>query len=524
MQKRLLLLVIILTNILFTYIVISNSARIINIDGVLYLETAEAYLQGGWHAAMQIYPWPFYSILIAWASQLFHCSLQYAAYTINVFFQIIICLGFFNLACIVKDKITNFVSNSLQQVEDNSRIGPVTISSSFLFMILATMVILFYPAFNYHRDFIIRDFGYWAFSLWGWFYLIRLNEKQSFLEGIKFNASMLFASLFRLEGIFLLLFGPLAMFFSRQNKMQEKLENFLKAYLITLIILISGLIYCWIHSSTLDSFGRLIELKAQTQFGIQAIANDFSQTKKNILHNVLTPLASSSASSLLIGGLIGVYIRNLIITLTPFYSILILIFLWKKSFSPTQKSKPILYTAILINFLVTFVFLMQSLFLNERYLFGLAFLLLLWVPPGLLWIYEKTRSEKQWLFSSILIFIIGITIVSLYHSGTSKAYIKEAGNWVHENLPEKALIYSNSPQLKFYIDRPFVTYQNNISDKNIQSVLQNAKMQNYAYLVFQVNATNVVLKNQLNQLLPQPIKVFRNERGDTVLVFRFGNK
>jgi len=495
MQKQLLSLVIILANVLLAYIVISDPLRIINADGVLYLESAEAYLHGGWHAAMQSYPWPFYSVLIAWVSQFCHCSLQSAAYFLNIIFQTLICLGFFNLACEIKG------------------------SNQSLFMLLTVLVILFYPAFNHHRDLIIRDFGYWAFSLWGWFYLIRLNEKRSLFAGIQFNLSMLLASLFRLEGIVMLFLGPMALFFNQKKVVRERMSAFLKAYLITFMLLLGGLIYCWMYPHTFDSLGRLIELKSQALFGIQAIIDGLSRTKSNILHNVLAPVSENSAFSILFGGLIAVYIKNLIMTLTPFYSLLVVIFLWKKSFSPTENAKPIIYTAILINIFITVIFLMQSLFLNERYLFELAFLLLLWVPSGLLWLQQKTQREKKWLFPSVLVFLIGIGVISLHHFGHSKIYIKDAGNWLHENLPEKTFIYTNSPQLKFYINRPFITWQSGISDKNVQNIVQNVKIQHYSYLVFQINSSDIELKSQLNQLLPKPIKVFKNEKGDAVFVF-----
>ena len=486
--------IIIFVNILFTYLAISDPLRTINSDGVLYLQTAQAYLQGGWSAAMHVYPWPFYSVLIAWVSQIAHCSLKFSAHFINLVLQILTCLGFFNLACKVKD------------------------SNQSLFMILTTLVILLYPAFNHERDLIIRDFGYWAFSLWGWFYLIRLNEKASFSEGLKFNVSMLLASLFRLEGIVMLLFAPLALFFTKEKSIAQRMNVFLKAYALTFGLGLGALIYVWIVGK-IDTFGRLIELKAQLYSGVGLIVDQFSQAKQNMVNYVLTPVSIASVLPLLIGGLIGVYIKTLITTLTPFYTILIGTFSCKGEVSPTASAKPIFYTAIFLNLLITIIFLMQAFFLAERYMFGLCFLLLILAPSALLWIYQQTRSEKNWLFWAVILIMVSIGLVSLHNFGPSKIYLKEAGSWMHENLPPTASIYTNNPQLNFYINRPLMTRQSIVSQANIQNVIQNAKVQKYDYLVFQIHANDVVFKKQLNQLLPKPVKVFANQKGDAVWVF-----
>ena len=541
MRKQFFWFIIVLANIVLAFIILSYPLRAINSDGVLYLQTAEAYLQGGWQAAMRLYPWPFYSVLIAWMSQVCHCSLEWAAYLLNIIFQILICIGFFNLACQIateekiKKRLETFswrnvlrgvatMEGKQRQAQDGrprKTFRHENVSNPPFTPFFAALVILLYPTFNHHRDLIIRDFGYWAFSLWGWFYLIRLNEDQRSWDGVKFSISMLLASLFRLEGIVMLLFAPFAVFVRRKIAIREKFFVFLKAYSATLIFFVASVSYFWLYAEKPDHFGRLLEMKAQIYSGIDLIVQGLLQAKQHIAHSVLTPISVDSAAPLLVGGLIAVYIKMLILTLTPFYSVLIGIAIWKKQFSSTSSVKAVIGTAIFLNVLITIVFLMQSLFLTERYLFGLSFLLLLWAPFALLWIYQQTRTQRPWVFWSVLIIMGVIALISLHDFGPSKAYLKQAGDWVHENVPKQGWVYTNNPQAGFYMQRPWVIWQSSsVSAENINHVMQDAERKKYAWLVFQVKFNDKLFRQQLNQQFGAPIKVFMNEQGDAVLIYR----
>ncbi len=555
MQKQQFWLIIILANIVLAFIAISDPIHAINSDGVLYLQTATAYLQGGWRAAMRLYQWPFYSILIAWVSQICHCSLELAAYLINTIFQTLICLGFFSLAC---------------------KARPINDTHKQLFMGFATLIILFYPTLNHHRDLIIRDFGYWAFSLWGWIYLIQLNENQRFVNGIQFNLAMLIASLFRLEGIIMLLFAPVLVFTTQQAPVIKKIAGCLKAYTVTLILFIAGLLYVYISSNGVNNLGRLLEIKTQIDEGVNLIWQQLWQAKYNIAHSVLTPNAIDSAGPLLVGGLVAVYIKMLIATLTPLYSVLLITSIWKKQFLPTSGAKPIIHVAIGLNILITIIFLMQALFLTERYLLELSFLLLLWLPFLLLWVYQQTHipvglqdanlgteftrdlnfferenskeyslyfedfpvqknskvdvksdaqvrilkpdryRQKPWIFSAVLAVIILIGLVSLHNFGPSKIYLKQTGYWLNQHSPKQGVIYTNNLQVGYYAQHPFVTWQNS---ENIQQIVQEARQKKYIYLVFEIKANNTLLKEQLTSLLGKPTKIFMNNKADSVWIY-----
>jgi hypothetical protein len=497
-QKFYLWSIVILANIMLAFLMLHDSTRVINPDGVLYLQTAQVYWKDGWNAAIHLYPWPFYSVLIAWVAHGFHCSMEYAAYSINVIFQTLTCVGFIKLA-------------SKTRGSEDKR-----------WILFAAFIILFYPTLNSQRDLIARDFGYWAFSLWGWFYLICLIETESYWDAFKFNLMMLSASLFRLEGVIMLLLGPLAIFgvsflpFLRRGKL------FLQVYIVPSFIFVCITLFL-LQTHKPEMLGRLVDFTTQAHSCIDLILQMVMQAKTAIATHVLTPLSVDGALTILLCGLMGLYFKTLIITLTFFYSLLVVLAMYKKLFIPSLAARPILYVAIALNIGITLIFLMQHLFVDRRYLFGLCLLLLLWVPGSLLWIYERARQERSWFFLGVLSLPLWIALTALHNFGPSKSYLRMAGYWIHNNLPSSASVYTNSPQVSFYAQRSFVIWNPEILSVYIQAAVQASLKERYDYLALRMGGDQSMLKKQLTQQLGQPMKIFTNEKGDGVLIFCLRN-
>jgi len=82
---------------LLTLFIASSTKNPLNNDGILYLQTAEAFANSGWRAAMELYPWPFYSILIAMTAKLMQLSFVHAAYLLNAALLVIIVTSFITI-------------------------------------------------------------------------------------------------------------------------------------------------------------------------------------------------------------------------------------------------------------------------------------------------------------------------------------------------------------------------------------------------------------------------------------------
>ena len=146
-ERPLIILCIIFANIILSIWCISADP-IINNDAVTYLTIAQKLVNGHWDETFTHYSWPFYSIFIAFTAKLLSVEVTTAAYALNTLFATLLSLAF---VAIVKDLSTN-----------NTAI-----------IIIATVIILFFPSINKYRSFIIRDFGYLACYLWSLYFIVR---------------------------------------------------------------------------------------------------------------------------------------------------------------------------------------------------------------------------------------------------------------------------------------------------------------------------------------------------------------
>src|SRR5207245_1741547 len=139
---------------------------------------AQTYTQSGLSSAMNLCgqsQWPFYSVLIAYFTQLTHFSYVLSAYLLN---------GFFSLLSVCMFLII------IKELGGTKRV-----------LFLAALIILLSHEFNNIRQYIIRDHGFWAFYLVSLFGLLRYVNYPTWLNGFIFSFSLLIATLFRIEGL-----------------------------------------------------------------------------------------------------------------------------------------------------------------------------------------------------------------------------------------------------------------------------------------------------------------------------------
>jgi hypothetical protein len=148
---------------------------IINSDGILYLDVSRAFLNEGFTAAMDMFAWPFFSILVGLVHVATGLNLENAALTLNAVFQLFTCLLFVRI---------------YQEV-----------ASSDSRPWVAAIVILCFPLLNDYRGMVIRDFGFLVFLLAGLLQFLRYGKSHDWKNAIGWQLFMVLAALFRIEAI-----------------------------------------------------------------------------------------------------------------------------------------------------------------------------------------------------------------------------------------------------------------------------------------------------------------------------------
>ncbi len=471
---------------------------VINPDAICYLYSAQAMEKGltiASHLCEQA-KWPFYSVLIFGFTELTHFSSIHAAYVLDGFFSLVTVIAFIAIV----DSFTKRVQ----------------------IVALSACVILLAHDFNGLRVEIIRDHGFWAFYLVSLFFALRyLTQKGngSWFNALLWSMSLIVATLFRIEGAVFLLVFPLAAFFDTRQTIIQKIKTFFQLNTLTLFV---GFALCvWLMLHPTQSLGRLTEIQFQLQHGMIELIQSFHQTANALGAHVLNGFSARDADWIAIGMLVVWYVFIVISNVSPIYAILIMYAWIKKSARLTHETQWVLWTYILINSLITFIFFVDNLFLAKRYLMALSLVLMLWVPFALDHLIVQKR--KWLLFLSILLIVI-YGLGGIFDFGHSKKYIREGGDWLALHVSPEQKIYSNDYQLLYY--------SNHVGDsifsvgkkfEDLKSI-SNGKWRQYDYIALRVSQNELKNNAIVREIKLTPIVIYQNDRNDQVRIYEIHPK
>lgn len=476
-----------------------------NVDGILYLQTASAFLQNGVHAAIAVYPWPFYSILVAITSLLTSFSLENSAFLLNLVLTTTIVISFIAL---------------VKECGGDRRT-----------QVFAAIVILLFPYLNHDRDNILRDFGYYAFGLVSILYFIRYFKCPNWRNAIFWGTSIVIATAFRVEGIILCALAPLALFFQTQFRFTQRFIALIKIYLLPLI---AALLYLFLkpHQTTIESthlagMNYFYNLFQNNSF---LIPNLFSN-KVNTLTNSLFANNLNDYDAIpafLYSGMVGMFFHYVVSTMGIGY-LLLAYHALRYRLIPTNKAVVLAWSAYFsLSILTLCFFLIFEFFLTDRYILLSGLLFILAVPFSLNAIYNNWREKKAcftgkpWVFPLVAVFLLGNLISSVGHFGTSKTYIRNAGDWLQQNATNSSQVFSNDPQLAYYSHHADITnYQALSANSDPVFNLKKINIKNYAYIAIVFDRTQTSEQPQVTALMQtSPIVTFHNKKGDSAWIFQ----
>ena len=417
-ERPLIILCIIFANIILSIWCI-NADPIINNDAVTYLTIAQKLVNGHWDETFTHYSWPFYSIFIAFTAKLLSVEVTTAAYALNTLFATLLSLAF---VAIVKDLSAN-----------NTAI-----------IIIATVVILFFPSINKYRSFIIRDFGYLACYLWSLYFIVRFCStlnKQHLLGWLIFAA---LSCLFRFEGIVFLLIAPYFLLLFAATKIPHR-RTILTVISVAILISCVGLISWYLT----DKYKALME-----------IANTNGQDVKSLKDLFFVNIAQNFDDEVLtFADYVSIFISN---TGDVFYQILrrmsVIYFLFaiyayfaKIGINDTLLKK-IWVTYILTNLLILISFSFYNHFLVSRYTLATSLTLLLIAPFAINALILKAKKSNNIIkaFTAFIILLLSIEAIDKLNIENKKAYIESSGQWLSENIKPNSKIYTNDKLVAYY--------------------------------------------------------------------------
>ncbi|MEZ5618948.1 MAG: glycosyltransferase family 39 protein [Rhodocyclaceae bacterium] len=155
---------------------VAVQGHLVNRDGIHYLETARAFLEGGLSGEVNVGELAFLAFLptlIAALAFVTRVSLENTALILNALFMAGTCAL---LVGITRRRLPEAAW-------------------------LACLVVLAMPAYNQYRNEILREYGFWFFSLLAFFLAMRWNDTQRWREAVFCQVALAVATLFRQEAI-----------------------------------------------------------------------------------------------------------------------------------------------------------------------------------------------------------------------------------------------------------------------------------------------------------------------------------
>jgi hypothetical protein len=382
----------------------------VNTDGVIYLNAANAFIKSGFAGAVQIYGWPFYSILIALVAKL-GLTLEASAALLNLVF-------FAALAWA-------FVTATEQLYPNQKKIH-----------YLAAAIILLEPYVNSLRDSFFRDNGHVACMLLSLVALLRYAGSGKPLALLAWLLLTIAAALFRPEALLLLPAGIFSMVYAR--------GNWKAGLALLLLALCAGTAaFWWLHEYAPQS--RTRDALTWWNYYTTEFGNTFAG-KASLLEKTVLGEFSDNGTEALIAALLVTLLAAVIGVLTPLHAAV----LWWKRKVPLYLAPvhaKILWAYALATLAPPALFVVMSYFVSQRYVLAFALILLLLLAPRLISAIAGIRPRPL-RFAVITLLVLFFSIAS-YRNLKIEAELKEAGLWLSQ---QSGSVWTNSIPVAYYVE------------------------------------------------------------------------
>lgn len=448
-----------------------------NRDGMLYIETAEIFWESGFAAAKANFDWVFFPILIALFSKATALSFETGAYVLNALLMAGACAALVALTRRLFPQATWY----------------------------GVIVALALPAYNNYRLDLIREDGYWLFSLLAIVCALRWQEKPTWTRGLWPQLCLFVAMLFRVEAA--VYFSALALWaLSQGNGATQRLRN--GAMLVGL-----------------PTLGALLLLPvALTQAGIAgrvatyaAAANPWAEKAQfNLLARVLEtqylpPFSASEAASILFFGLASMapkkfLLNNGVFLLPLLYALRPAVF--RQRIAQWQPMGWFFATY----FLTLLAFSIQQLFQTGRYV---SFLNMLIVPLAALGFLELATRFPRGRIPMLAVAAV-IALANVISLSPPKTHFREAGLWLKARPEMAAAMYLESSRSRYYAGKEYRSVRNGtLKPEEVEQAVAGRK---YRYYVFEISKKTPGRLEWLKAMELQEIQRFPGRSGEMVVI------
>ncbi|MBI2307248.1 MAG: hypothetical protein HYU78_08085 [Rhodocyclales bacterium] len=450
---------------------IARLGSTLNRDGMLYVKGAQAFLDGGFAAAREVFNWPFLSIAMAVVAKITGLGLENAGHLLNAFFMAGACA--LTVACVER-----------RQAE---------------LAWLAALVALALPGLNEYRNELLREYGCWFFVILSLWLALRWSESPRWASAVAVQAALGAAALFRPEA--LALFPALLawQFVAAPRADRRRRLLMLGALPIAGAAALLAL-YLGGHLSNgnrlADDLGRL----SASRFDAKAQA----------LASALIAYAREQARTILLFGSLALVPLKVLQKLGIFVVPLAFVFVSRQA-RPTFSRHPLFAWGIAAHLLVLAVFVVDLQFLAGRYVGLILLFSTPFVAAGLSLMLQRYPRWRPVLLvgAGLLMF------ANVVSTGPGKTHLVDAGGWLAGNGAESTRTYIDSGRTAYHAG----WQKAKIATRNQRAEVEQAIAEGrYELYVLEHSRKDAPVEDWLTQAGLRVVKRFDHPNGDAVIV------
>lgn len=396
-----------------------------NPDASLYLRAADYFAEGRFDEGLAVYKWPAYSILIGLVRAVTGVEAFVAAQIVNALFALVTTVVFIALASEFSNRDRTVVT-------------------------VAAIFIVFQPQLMELRSWIIRDHGYLALFLVAVYLAVADNERPSIWRKLALLAALAGATLFRVEGLYLALLVAGYYVLKRLRTVTAQVST------IAVLIFGATLVLPFAFSMWLNgTVGRWLSGEAATVD--LTLFSEAINKRADILANEVLVYGGGRKWSAYASVVLGMTVMDTIRAITPVFAFFGVFAFIPNRLVPRKVVLPIAWftlAQIPMLFLVGFI----NGLMDWRYPMALGLIAMFGI------IYCATASWRELLMFRPRAFIVfpslvllsAITFVADLPQRSASHHLREAGEWIRDNVPEEARIWMNEARVAYFSGRPYL--------------------------------------------------------------------
>lgn len=442
-------------------------------DAALYLDIARRVVEQGPAVAWTAFDWPWFTYLLAGTHVLTHLPMEWCAYLWCALFMA-------GTGALLVDAVRRRVPEATGW---------------------ACLVVLAMPAVNQFRNDIIREFGFWFFSVLALWLVLRWQERSTWWRAASIHLAIGAAMLFRLEAV--MLEAALGLWLLASLRDRQSVVRLAQYALLPVLALIGGVL-------VLLAQGGMSSVRITNYLGLinpQRVVVAFHQLAEQFGDSLKYKYSRDEAGRIVFFGILAALLIKFVALTGPFSLPFLQRGSWQALRTYLRDYRAFAWAAFMY-LVVLVIFFISLQFMNSRYL---SFLNLLFVPALAVGLMLFSRRFPR-LGKALLAIGLLVMLSNVISTGARKTQIVEAGHWIAANVDSQASIYYEDPRVSYYAGRGYY------APEPLAGVLEGTSAVQYSYYALEARPDEPWLTAWLEKNQLRVLASFANRKKATFVV------